>query len=730
MARIYTWYLYNQSNSPLNWIIASGPGGIKVGDIRFFVDYNFTQEIANNRTIVTAQLYVQNSNNEYPGWHNENRTCSVTIGGETFYRTFVSNTSIKGTIAVGSQITKIINHNSVGNPPDTYIQGYGLANMPDYNNPWPLQFKNYNDSTVNTKIVIPAIPRYATITSLNAFSNGLTSIGVSWTADSFVDLVQYAINDGGWIEIPKELTFYINNLYPGTAYNVRIRIRRQDSQLWTESGYVYATTSDIAKITSGIPNGNSDNALRVTSNNSSGQRGDIKLEFPDIGNYEVIKKTNTTDTTFTASEMLSLANLIPNLNSTKLRATAVTVVNGVDTYFNFVDGIYTVINANPTFNNFTYQDTNSITTALTGNNQRIIKGYSNLRATISTANKAAANKGANMVNYQLVIGTKQINTSYSSSSAVNLNLDAIDNNVFMVYAIDSRGNSTVVQKSPTTFIDYFKPVISGAIATRQNQIGTQTTLNFNGSFFNASFGNTTNNITATYRYKKTSDSNWTNGTTNINPTKSGNNFSVNKLIAGDLGANGFNQNFSYNIEITVIDSLDSNKYNFILGTGRPNIAIHRNGVAFNAPYNEEIGGPLQIEGKNIFDLIYPIGFIYISVNSTNPSSMFGGTWISWGNGRVPVGIDTSQTEFNTVEKTGGAKTHTLTENQIPNHRHTGLYWNGNKISFNTGTGGYMLPWASGGSNDETYFQTGYTGGGQAHPIMQPYITCYMWKRTA
>jgi len=62
-------------------------------------------------------------------------------------------------------------------------------------------------------------------------------------------------------------------------------------------------------------------------------------------------------------------------------------------------------------------------------------------------------------------------------------------------------------------------------------------------------------------------------------------------------------------------------------------------------------------GNLDFDLIYPVGSIYMSVNSTNPSVMFGGTWESWGSGKVPVGVNTEETEFNTVEKTGGEKTH-------------------------------------------------------------------------
>lgn len=157
------------------------------------------------------------------------------------------------------------------------------------------------------------------------------------------------------------------------------------------------------------------------------------------------------------------------------------------------------------------------------------------------------------------------------------------------------------------------------------------------------------------------------------------------------------------------------------------------------------------------DKVYPIGSIYLSVNNTNPSSLFGGEWSSWGAGCVPVGFDASQTEFNTSEKTGGSKTHVLTVNQIPPHNHsvsggactTGA--NGNHahtvVTGNSAQEG--VKWTSGNGyryRDNVTQRTtstngnhnhsvpahnhtvGNTGGGQAHNNLQPYIVCYMWKR--
>ena len=56
---------------------------------------------------------------------------------------------------------------------------------------------------------------------------------------------------------------------------------------------------------------------------------------------------------------------------------------------------------------------------------------------------------------------------------------------------------------------------------------------------------------------------------------------------------------------------------------------------------------------------YPVGAIYMSVSPTSPASLFGGTWTSWGSGRVPIGINSSDSDFNTVEKTGGSKEYEL-----------------------------------------------------------------------
>ena len=186
---------------------------------------------------------------------------------------------------------------------------------------------------------------------------------------------------------------------------------------------------------------------------------------------------------------------------------------------------------------------------------------------------------------------------------------------------------------------------------------------------------------------------------------------------------------------------------------------------------------------------FPVGGIYMSTSSTNPSDIFPNTtWEAWGTGKVPVGVDSSDTDFNTSEKTGGAKSHsytpagtnskptftgtkatlshsggavgshTLKESEIPAHNHSIVTITGNFGALNVNGGstlaGYVYTGGTAKSNTtnkgggsghshgftqptaHTYTPAGtnsaptFTGTASTQSHLQPYITCYMWKRTA
>jgi len=135
--------------------------------------------------------------------------------------------------------------------------------------------------------------------------------------------------------------------------------------------------------------------------------------------------------------------------------------------------------------------------------------------------------------------------------------------------------------------------------------------------------------------------------------------------------------------------------------------------------------------KSLLDFFYPVGTIYETTSSdldttTKMNAHFGGTWEEYGSGRVLV-AKSSDTEFDTIGKTGGEKTHTLTIQEMPSHSHnmsppdpllpSGGYWEATGKWINASTSGL-----------NSY--TDNTGGGQAHNNLQPYIVVYRYRRTA
>ena len=167
-------------------------------------------------------------------------------------------------------------------------------------------------------------------------------------------------------------------------------------------------------------------------------------------------------------------------------------------------------------------------------------------------------------------------------------------------------------------------------------------------------------------------------------------------------------------------------------------------------------GTDNLDKTSILDFVYPVGSIYMSVDPRNPKDFLGGTWVEWGKGRVPVGVDEKQDEFKTPGKEGGEKTHALSVSEMPIHNHEGTYtdpksettgkpddngeYSDTKYSVHydvTESGMRYVETSSGmvvsiplSNVIESTHGVYPNGGSQAHNNLQPYITCYMWKRTA
>jgi len=215
-------------------------------------------------------------------------------------------------------------------------------------------------------------------------------------------------------------------------------------------------------------------------------------------------------------------------------------------------------------------------------------------------------------------------------------------------------------------------------------------------------------------------------------------------VGGTLDVNGTIDCEGGNIDGTVIGASTAAAGTFTTVTASGNI--------------NTTGGQFQLNGTNIFEKIYPVGSIYTNAAvSTNPATLLGfGTWAAFGAGKVMVGLDSSDSSFDTVEETGGAKTHTLSIAEMPAHNHVitstssvtdpghthsitvdaigGTFGSGEFVGTNNNPGGTnktgRIVTATTGITVSTTSSSANTGGGGAHNILQPYIVVYMWKRTA
>ena len=146
------------------------------------------------------------------------------------------------------------------------------------------------------------------------------------------------------------------------------------------------------------------------------------------------------------------------------------------------------------------------------------------------------------------------------------------------------------------------------------------------------------------------------------------------------------------------------------------------------------GSSADVDFNDIFDKIYPVGSIYLSINNVNPGTFFTGIWEQFAMGRTLVGVDNTQSEFNSVMKIGGNKTHTLTVFELAKHKHPVVY-NDNKKPVNLNAVGSansygLVNWNVNSLSSAAELYGDDVGEGKPHNNLQPYVTCYIWRRTS
>ena len=369
--------------------------------------------------------------------------------------------------------------------------------------------------------------------------------------------------------------------------------------------------------------------------------------------------------------------------------------------------------------------------------------------------------------------TSSVNgATYSGSSFTTSELATAGSNTITVTITDSRGRTATVY-GYYTVVGYDNPHISSVSAFRCNSsgvasnTGTYVSVAVVGAISQVNNGSANKN-TKSFKigYKLKSASTYTETTLSVSA------YSVNGtyIIGGSLSnqsaydvranfADYFTAAYAYT-DISTADVIMSVR-STAMGLAVGKISEENK---FEVGWQSRFHGDVQFDGGVTFsslvwlrDLVFPVGSIRMTTTTSGATTFLGGTWVAWGTGRVPVGVNTSDGNFNTVEKVGGASTVALTTAQMPSHGHTvtGSVSIGTEASHTHrgSTGAYKVGSGSGSTyyymtnNGSTNGQTtgagsshthsasfsgsaGNTGSGSAHSNLQPYITCYFWKRTA
>lgn len=274
----------------------------------------------------------------------------------------------------------------------------------------------------------------------------------------------------------------------------------------------------------------------------------------------LIKQIDDVDTSFawtpTASEISTMYNATPNANEIDGNIEVYTYFNGElvrGVTHNDID--FLVKNSNPTFGTgYTYIDTNTVTTGLTGDAKKIVQNKSTITVTLPSTAKATAINGATMTEYIATLAGVQRTATYSSTADLTFVFGIINANtdqILTIKAVDSRGNSTQTTIT-VTMIPYTIPTINASVK-RDGGFANTTKLNMNGVISLLTIGGVNKNAVQSvqYRYKKVTDTTaptWDSWASFVYTT-SGQNYTAN-VVSLDL-----DNTLSWHIEFKITDKL-------------------------------------------------------------------------------------------------------------------------------------------------------------------------------
>lgn len=484
--------------------------------------------------------------------------------------------------------------------------------------------------TASTTITLDSLDRAAPTVTFSTSSITAYGFKISASSSATSDIWQYSTNGGSsWTQFSTtagtSASVTLSSLSPNTSYSVRVRARKKSNQVYGTSG-----TSSVKTLGGAVLNScntiTADNSSVSITLNATVYNASYTYHVSILnGSTTYLTLTGRTWSAGTASRTLSLTSaerttLLNAMASMKSFEATISLVtkSGTTQIGNASTCKCTVqttaANSGPTLSGFTFSDTNTTTSGITGNNQVLIQDYSALTVVPSTA---TAKNGATISSYS---ATCSGNTK-SNTTGASLALGAIGSSGerdITVTVTDSRGYTASMTKK-VTVIAYSKPKISALSLRRTNDIEAEMQLTFNGSISAISVGGVTKNklLYVRYRYKLTSASSYGSyysilGTT----TQNGTSFSFSNLELCSLSSGA---SYDFHIQIRdALNSLSSLDLYYVVPQGTPLVALRKKKVGINTPTPE---AALHVVGDAKVSGAFSAG----SLNGTLPVGNLSGT---------------------------------------------------------------------------------------------------------
>lgn len=559
---------------------------LPVNNFGLYCTWSATQSVTGNYSDVTLNVYLKYYTLEVGS--RADSTISINGTSETYTAPAINDYSSGQHTKLLKTKTVRVNHNADGTKSGVALSAYWRFSGTYSGTP-------ISSIIASTTITLDTIDRAAPTVSLSTSSITASGVTISATSSATADIWQYSTDNGStWTQFSTtagtSASKAITGLSPNTTYYIKVRARKKSNQVYGTSSAatvktlggavvnsVTALTADAATvkvvINVTVYEASYTNTLVIKNGSTA---------YLTISGLSWSKGTADRTVTLTAAQRTTLLTAMSTIKSFT-GTFAVSSYSGStqigSTSSKTATVSTTAANSGPTLSGFTFADSYATTTAITGNDQLFIQGYSKLTVTPGTA---TAKNNATITNYTATCNG--VSVSNTTGDALTVGVVSKSGTVAVVLTVtDSRGYTASVSKN-ITVLAYAKPKVSSLTLRRTNDIEAEMQLVFNGSISAITVDSVQKNslLYVRYRYKATSATSYSSYVSILSAvTQSGTSFSYSNLELRSLASD---QSWDVHIQIRdQLNSLSSLDLYYVIPQGTPLVALRKKMVGINTP---------------------------------------------------------------------------------------------------------------------------------------------------